>query len=129
MNLRATSATASLVFASTLIAATHSTNVLADSVADWPVPTNKAAKQNPVPATHESISTGEGIYSDSCGNCHGPNLLVPTGAPELTSATLETQTDGELFWKIRRGRDEMPGFRGHLSARQTWHVINYIRSQ
>ena len=128
MNLRATFATASLVFASTLTAAMYSTDVLANTVADWQVPANRAARQNPVPATNLSLYHGGRIYQDSCKGCHGPGIANSDGTSQL-SVAITDRTDGEVFWKVRRGHANVPNFTGRLSARQTWHVINYVRSE
>lgn len=129
MNLRATIATASLVFASTLTAATYSMDALADSVADQPIQANIAAKQNPVPATDRSVQIGMKDYTDSCFGCHGPTMISSTGATELSSGAIANFTDGELFWLIKRGHSDKINKSDRLSARQIWHLVNYLRSE
>lgn len=125
MNLRATFATASLVFASTLTAATYSMDVLADTVAIRPIPINMAVKQNPIPATHRSVSIGSKIYSDGCNGCHGPSMIAPTGAAELPNNAVLELSDGALFWKIKHGHGDLLNKR----PRQVWHLVNYLRSK
>lgn len=129
MNLRATISTASLVFASTLASVTIAPLALAESASDWPVPANRAARINPVPSTFHSKEIGQKIYTDGCNGCHGPDPGFAASGSDLSSEAVLQQTDGALFWKIKHGRNDMPGFRGQLRNRQIWHVINYMRSQ
>lgn len=126
MNLRATFATASLVFASTLTAATYSMDAMADSVADQPVPVDMAVKQNPIPSTPRSVSIGIKDYTDSCFGCHGPTT---SGASELLSDDIASMSDGQLFWIIKKGHRNLLNDDQKLSPRQIWHLINYLRSE
>lgn len=126
MNLRATFATASLVFASTLTAATYSMDAMADSVAGQPIPANMAVKQNPIPFTPRSVSIGIKDYTDSCFGCHGPTT---SGASELLSDEIENMSDGQLFWIIRKGHRDLLSDEQKLSPRQIWQLINYLRSE
>jgi mono/diheme cytochrome c family protein len=137
MNLRAALATASLVFASTLIATTYSPEVLAQGVkGNWRVPLKKARKQNPIPLTTSSIVQGHEEYVRACVQCHGKNgggnesfdHEFRFGIPDLSQPNVWLQTDGALFWKIRTGRSEMPGFKHEMTKQDIWHVINYMRS-
>ena len=41
---------------------------------------------------------------------------------------MSEQTDGELFWKITQGRTPMPAYRGTLSQKQRWAMVNYLRT-
>lgn len=129
MNLRATFATASLVFASTLIAATYSLDVKADSVANQPVQVSMAVKQNPVPATDRSVQIGLKDYSDACFGCHGPTEISSSGASQLSNIEIADMTDGELFWLIKHGHADQISKSDKLSPRQIWHLINYLRSE
>ena len=128
MNLPAAIATASLVFASTLVTVTYAPDASANSVAHWPVPATKTTKLNPVSATSDSTDEGEHIYKERCTGCHGPITIVGSQPRDLSSDRVQRQSDGALFWKIRQGKRDMPGFKHQLNRRQVWHVINYMRS-
>ncbi|MFQ5778313.1 MAG: c-type cytochrome [Terriglobia bacterium] len=103
----------------------------------WPVPAAAKKKKNPVAATPESIKLGAMLYRGNCFLCHGAqgkgngpwaeNLPAPP-ADFTARLTRSKMSDGELFWKISKGRDEMPRFEKQLSERQRWHLVNYLRT-
>ena len=87
---------------------------------EWSAPARAAAKRNSVLADAASIKRGKAVYVNQCAGCHGDS------GSDLTN--LRPQTDGELFWKITEGRNQMPSFATALSERQRWDVVNYLRS-
>jgi mono/diheme cytochrome c family protein len=40
---------------------------------------------------------------------------------------VQSETDGELFWKISTGRGAMPPWK-HLPEKDRWEIVNYIRT-
>ena len=46
---------------------------------------------------------------------------------DWSSAAVQSDTDGELFWKITNGRGSMPAWR-QLPETERWQVVNYIRT-
>lgn len=103
----------------------------------WPVPDEAKKRKNPVAATPQSIKQGKMLYRGNCLLCHGEkgdgkgpwaeSLPVPPG--DLTDQPrMSEMTDGALFWKISKGRGEMPRFETHLSEEQRWHLVNYVRA-
>ncbi|MCZ6765924.1 MAG: cytochrome c, partial [bacterium] len=48
--------------------------------------------------------------------------------PDFTSAEMNKQSDGELFWKITTGKPPMPTFGQILSDEQRWLVVRYLRT-
>jgi mono/diheme cytochrome c family protein len=107
-------------------------NVLAHS---WMAPKDAAKKQNPTPLNQVSVSKGKGIYANNCAYCHGDNVKglssettgLQKNTPNLIQR-LKTHTGGDFHWKIQNGKSEMPSFRGDLSEKEIWDVINFIRS-
>lgn len=96
---------------------------------EWLVSAEDAGKKNPVEINPRNISVGKSIYINSCAACHGAKadgkgLLA---SADLISDTVQTQTDGTIFYKIRSGRNKMPPFKGILSDNELWSVINYLR--
>jgi cytochrome c5 len=99
-----------------------------------------AAKlKNPVAATVESISTGAAIFGKQCASCHGaggkgdgPTAAKLKSKPaDLTDAEWKHgPSDGEIFTLIRDGAKNagMKAFRGTLTDRGMWDLVNYIRS-
>lgn len=102
----------------------------------WTAPKDAAAKKNPFVNDISLIADGKKLYQSSCAPCHGNKgkgdgaaaaSLTPKPA-DHTSAALKSETDGELFWKIAEGRKVMPGWKGALSEKQMWSLVNYIRT-
>lgn len=99
-----------------------------------------AAKlKNPVAPSAASIAAGRALYDRHCSECHGTTGRGDGHAGEgldqtpsnLTDATWEHgSTDGELFAVIRDGAptSEMKGFAKKLSPKETWDVINFVRT-
>jgi mono/diheme cytochrome c family protein len=46
---------------------------------------------------------------------------------DWTSAKVQSESDGEIFWKISNGRGAMPPWK-HLAENDRWALIRYIRS-
>ncbi len=94
--------------------------------------------RNPVPATQESLSTGERIYRAHCQVCHGVNgrgdgpaaATLSRPPADLRIHMAAGHTDGQLFYWVTYGMAglPMPAFRDRLSGEERWHVINFIRT-
>src|SRR6266404_2128369 len=91
---------------------------------DWRVPAQMKKMHNPVPASREAIGAGMVIYMDHCHGCHGENgdgkgekaeKLSVAPANFTDAHAMSAATDGELFWKITRGRRPMPSFKQKLT--------------
>jgi mono/diheme cytochrome c family protein len=98
-----------------------------------------AALKNPVPATAESVSNGAALFTKQCVTCHGTSgkgdgsmaAKLKSKPSDLTDAEwTHGPSDGEIFTLIRDGAKNagMKAFRGALSDRQMWDLVNYIRS-
>ena len=103
----------------------------------WVAPNYAAKKQNPVPASKESIEAGRALFNQICFVCHGQSgkgdgpaaaSCVPQKPADFTNPKVWEQTDGTLFWKISQGRGVMPKFEATLTPEQRWNAINFIRS-
>ena len=67
-------------------------------------------------------------YSEK-GRGDGPaGKYLGTTLPDFTSAEMNKQSDGELFWKISTGKAPMPTFEEILSDEQRWFVVSYLRT-
>jgi mono/diheme cytochrome c family protein len=103
--------------------------------APWMAPASEKAKPNPVPSDKKTTDQGEKVAKVNCVSCHGAKgkgdgaaaiALTPKPA-DWTSAKVQDETDGELFWKITNGRGAMPAWR-HLPESDRWAVVRYIRT-
>ncbi len=105
------------------------------SAQNWQAPADAARLQNPVKPTNESIQNGQQIYGRLCVACHGIHGdgqgpaaagLNPKPA-DFHSKAFQSQTDGEIFWKLSKGRGAMAGYENMLSEKDRWDLVNYLR--
>jgi mono/diheme cytochrome c family protein len=98
---------------------------------------NKSAR-NPVPTTSQNILGGKQTFSHYCYVCHGldgqgtgvpfADAMSPP-LPSLASESVQTYSDGQLFWVIKNGLwpSGMPRANGILSDNEIWSIVVYIR--
>jgi mono/diheme cytochrome c family protein len=91
---------------------------------------------NPLPLTPVSAQQGKQAYGYFCVHCHGPKAdgmgtvgqsfsPLPT---DLRSDVVQTQSDGELYAKVRLGYKRHPRLYTTISEPDTWVVVDYMRS-
>ena len=88
------------------------------------------------PPDEFSIARGKKSYKLECMRCHGKKgkgdgvsaIKIEKTVSDLTSDYVQSQTDGELFWKISEGRKPMPLAKRTLTDDQRWDIINFIRT-
>jgi mono/diheme cytochrome c family protein len=93
--------------------------------------------KNPVPPDEASITEGRKVYLRYCASCHGPSgkgdgsMALAGGTPSnLVDETWDHgSSDGEIFVVIRDGTSsDMESYKDRLTEKQTWQLVNYIRS-
>lgn len=104
----------------------------------WEVPAKYKTMKNPTNAKDkENMAEGKALFAKQCSSCHGKKGLGDgTKAPDLkgdlgdfSSDKSQKQTDGEFFYKMTEGRDDMPSFKKKLpNEEDRWLVINYVRT-
>jgi mono/diheme cytochrome c family protein len=100
----------------------------------WKAPEEAAKKINPIPAENKSIELGQDIFSSFCVACHGAvaegkskeDVGTSMDPPNL-KMRLKNHSDGDFFWKIQNGKDDMPSFKEDLVDKEIWSLIIYIR--
>jgi mono/diheme cytochrome c family protein len=107
------------------------------SMSDWSAPAQAKNLRNPIPAGNDAIAAGKSTYKERCASCHG-ELGDGRGekAEQLSIAPsnftdahkMSASTDGELFWKISKGKRPMPSFKDKLSEQERWQLVDYIRT-
>ena len=114
---------------------TNSINTPYPDQGKWVAPASAKELKNPL-SDKASINKGKAIYKTRCVVCHGEKgkgdgpagkALNPPAA-DHSSAAVQAQTDGELFWKISEGRGPMVGWKLILSEEERWQLVNYIRT-
>ena len=105
---------------------------------EWAAPATERARPNPVPVSPDAVARGRALFKRHCTACHGPEGKgdgpASDGARDLTDPAVQARlTDGEIFWKIGKGRakdDEMamPSFARQIRAQDRWKLVRYVRT-
>jgi mono/diheme cytochrome c family protein len=99
---------------------------------EWKAPAEAKNLTNAV----KGIGNAKKTVETNCVMCHGPSgkgdgpaaaALPPPKPADWTSPNVQSQTDGELFWKISNGRGAMPPWK-HVPEKDRWEIVNYIRT-
>jgi len=75
-------------------------------------------------------ATAEEESSLGRSRCQRPQTSIGDDAPcyvGWTSKKVQSESDGEIFWKITTGHNAMPSWK-HLSEQDRWALVRYIRS-
>lgn len=101
------------------------------------IPVDAAKRENPVKASEESLTRGKKQYGYDCVMCHGKNGdgkgdvaadMKLSMHDETNPALLKDRTDGELFYIIQKGKDQMPPEGARVKDETIWDMVNYVRS-
>jgi mono/diheme cytochrome c family protein len=105
---------------------------------EWTVPEKYKTMKNPTDKSNkEDMAFGKSLYNKNCKSCHGkegygdgPKAEEQEGdLGDFSSAEFQSQTDGELYYKMSFGRDDMPEYRKKMPEEEDrWLVINYVRT-
>jgi len=101
----------------------------------WEAPAVEKERENPVPPGADVVARGRQVAQLNCVACHGTAgkgdgaaaaALNPKPA-DWTSPAVQSESDGEIFWKISTGRGAMPSWK-HLPETERWAIVHYLRS-
>lgn len=119
-----------------LIAASFTFKIQQDQK-PWLVPAAAKAKKNPVASSAESIKAGKELWSTHCKSCHGAKGLgdgtkaaqLKTEPGDFSKAAFQSQTDGEMFYRLSEGRDDMPASKKKIPDEEDrWNLVNFMRT-
>ena len=99
--------------------------------------------RNPVAALDSfHMIEAERLYLVNCGICHGSKLdgngplykggdgPYPAKPANLAGdAKYHAMPEGQMFYSVTYGKNEMGSYASQLDARQRWMVIDYIKSK
>ena len=103
---------------------------------EWIVPEKYKNMKNPVAADTDK-DIGKSLYSKHCKSCHGkegygdgPKADEQDGdLGDFSTAEFQAQTDGDLFYKTKFGRDDMPNYEKKIPEDEDiWLIVNYMRT-
>jgi mono/diheme cytochrome c family protein len=127
---------AALPFTGALLCLTQAVALLAQTQGTWEAPAETRQLENPLKTDGRTVERGKKLYRHYCLPCHGDSG-VGDGAmakklgykpANLTLERLNHQADGEIFWKISKGKSPMPDFEKELSNRERWDIVSYVRT-
>ncbi len=105
----------------------------AQKPAKWTAPDKYKTMKNPNAA---DVSTGKDLFAKHCKSCHGKDGLgdgpkaatLGASCGDFTSKEFQSQTDGEIFYKMTTGRDKMPAFGKTIAEdNERWAIVSYLR--
>jgi mono/diheme cytochrome c family protein len=100
----------------------------------WTAPAADAKKTNPVKADK---AAGQALWNKHCKSCHGAKGLgdgpkaatLDTESGDFTKADFQKQSDGSLFYKTAKGRDDMPAYEKKIpDAEDIWQLVHHMRT-
>ncbi|MFL5787066.1 MAG: c-type cytochrome [Flavisolibacter sp.] len=102
----------------------------------WPVPSASSIVKNPLPVDANTIKNGRTLYVSYCSPCHGASgkgdgaaaAALTTKPANHTSAAIQAESDGSLYYKITQGRSPMPPYKVTLTESQRWALVSYIKT-
>lgn len=101
------------------------------------IPVQAAKEANPVKAGPESLARAKKWWTIDCEMCHNKNgdgKGETAAGMKLTMvnftdpAALKDRTDGEIYWIIKNGHNDMPAEGTRITTETGWDLVNYVRS-
>lgn len=126
---------AKILFTLTIILAVTSI-VNAQKAKPWDAPEKFKTMKNPVKSDDASIKAGKTLFDKNCASCHGKTGLgdgpkarsLETFPGDFSKADFQKLADGELFFKTKTGREDMPKYEGKIDDEGVWQIVNYMRT-
>ena len=100
------------------------------------IPTEAAKQANPVKPSPESITRAKKWWTVDCAMCHGKDgngkgdvaVDMKLKLADFTDPnSLKDRTDGELFYIIKNGYQDMPPEGPRIKPEENWDLVNYVR--
>lgn len=105
--------------------------------AAFSIPPDIAHQTNPVHPTAEGLAHARKMYGYDCAMCHGKAgagdgdmaAQLKTKLKDYRNpASLQSMTDGELFYIIQKGKGEMTGEGLRAKPEDLWNMVTLVRS-
>jgi len=99
----------------------------------WDVPAKFKTMKNPAKA---DAAAGKELWNKICASCHGKTGIgdgpkartLETFPVDFGKAAFQGQSDGDIFYKTKTGRGEMPKYEGKIGDDEIWQLVNYTRT-
>ena len=99
--------------------------------------TTNFIEHNPLPITSALLKRGQQRFQINCSPCHGGigdgNGITKKIGAMLVVANLHDKrivemTDGELFYIITNGRNQMGAYGPNVTIEDRWAIVSYLRA-
>jgi mono/diheme cytochrome c family protein len=110
---------------------------VADRLVRLSIPADAARRENPFKEDPNVWQQARDHYQDHCATCHGRDMKGNTDmgrnmypkVPDLTSAEVQSRSDGALFYIIQNGVrwTGMPAWKEEHSPDDTWKLVALVR--
>jgi mono/diheme cytochrome c family protein len=101
----------------------------------WAAPPEERNRSNPIPLSEDSVLFGQNLYLQNCTDCHGskadglgPDAENMEPKPSNLAAMAGHHSDGDMAWKIKKGKGPMPAWENIVSEEQIWNLVNFIQN-
>jgi mono/diheme cytochrome c family protein len=102
----------------------------------WVVPANFKSMKNPVAMADASTKAGMALYTKNCASCHGKTGLgdgvkartIKDFPGDFSKVAFQSLIDGDIFYRTKTGRGDMPKYEGKLADDDIWNIVNYLRT-
>lgn len=100
----------------------------------WTVPAKYDGMDNPVKFDKK---LAESLWTKHCKSCHGKDGLgdgpkaaqLDTEPGDFSTKDFQKQSDGSLFYKTLKGRDDMPSYEKKIpDEEEIWQLVHLMRS-
>ena len=101
------------------------------------IPVEASKQQNPVKSSPDSLARAKKWWTLDCEMCHGKSgdgkgetaVDMKLSMMDFTKAdTLKDRSDGDLFYIIKNGHNDMPAEGARIKPEENWDLVNYVRA-
>ncbi len=101
------------------------------------IPVEATKTPNPVKSSSDSLARAKKWWTLDCEMCHGKTgdgkgetaQEMKLTMMDFTKAdTLKERTDGDLFYIIKNGHNDMPAEGPRVKTEEAWDLVNYVRA-
>ncbi|HTL54573.1 MAG TPA: cytochrome c [Candidatus Limnocylindrales bacterium] len=99
--------------------------------------TTNFVEVNPLPITAGLLKRGEQRFTINCSPCHGQladgngitkKINAMAVVANLHDKRMVEMTDGELFYVITNGRNQMGAYGPNVTTEDRWAIVAYLRA-
>ena len=104
----------------------------------WRAPESATHMMNPISEKEAAVQNGKKLFEQNWSGCHGygddekDDIVADNDSsdriPPHVTLLGGHHADGEIAWKIQKGRGDMPSWEKKLSENQIWELVSYLQS-